>query len=219
MALSDLLFGRQKEIQKRLAEYMDHWWECVDCLRLGMEAYLEEGPGEKVDYYHHRIDKEESKGDELRRAIERSMFEKALMPESRGDVLRVLDALDLVINRTESVIRQLVIERLEVEPWVKPGLGKLVDATVETCKLLHAAANRLLEGDDVTVPGFVEKVDRAESRCDHLEQDLLGRIFASDLDLARKLQLKDFVRRMGTVADFCESASDHVQMASIKRRV
>lgn len=219
MGLGDLVFRKQAAVEGRMSDYLDHWKECIECFRLGMESYLERGPGEKLDYFYARVDREESNGDELRRAIERELYEKALLPEARGDILRTLEGLDLVINRCESTIRQLVIERLQTEPWMHEELVELLEATIEACTALHQAATFLLGGKDEPIPELIKRVDMFESRCDHLELDLLGRIFSSDLELARKLQLKDFVRRIGTIADFAESSSDIIHIVSIKRKV
>ena len=219
MALSNLFFSRQKEIERRLGEYLDHWWGCVDCFEKGIAAFLDEGPGETVDFYYSRIDREESKGDELRRSVERDLYAKALLPEARGDILRVLEALDKVVNRLESTIRQLVIERIQLEPWMRSDLQRHAACSIEVCKVLHEASIQLLAGNDEPVPKLIRRVDELETRCDHMEEDLLGRIFASDLDLARKLQAKDLVRRIGTISDLAETAADTMHIVSIKRRV
>lgn len=219
MRLGNFFFRRQRVVEKRLVEYLNHWWECMECFQKGMCAYLANGLGEELDFYYARVDKEESKGDELRRGIEVELFSQALLPESRGDILRVLEELDLVINRAESTIRQLVVERLEVEIWMIPGLSHLTELTVEACRILHLMASHLMRGEDEPVGELVLQVDKAESRCDHVGEDLLGGVFASDLDLSRKLQLKDFVRRICTISDFAESAADRMHIVSVKRRV
>jgi len=219
MALGNLFFSRQKEIERRLGEYLDHWWGCVECFDKGIEAYLAEGPGETVDFYYSRVDREESRGDELRRGVERDLYANALLPEARGDILRVLEALDKVVNRLESTIRQLVIERIQLEPWMRSGLQRHANCSIEACRVLHEAANHLLAGNDGPIPALIRRVDELETRCDHMEEDLLGRIFASELDLARKLQAKDLVRRIGTISDLAETAADTMHIVSIKRNV
>lgn len=219
MGLRSLLFSEEKELWKRLREYLDHWHACVGYLHDGMRVYLDEGPGEQVDYYYTLAGKAESRGDELRRGAETRLYSKALLPESRGDILGVLEALDVVINRIESLLRQIVIERLEVEAWMCRDLSRLVDVTVDACELLHQAADAILQGNDDPVAELARRIDHAESRCDHLEDELMGRIFASDLDLTRKLQLKDFIRRLGTISDLAEAAADRIHIASLKRRV
>jgi uncharacterized protein len=219
MALTDLLFQKQKDIEKRLGQYLDHWWGCVECFDKGMTAYLEEGPGESVDFYYSRVDREESKGDELRRGVETDLYAKALMPEARGDILRTLEALDKVINRVESIIRQLVVERVKTEPWMNASMARLTQWSLEACRALHEAGTHLNGGNDDAIPALVRKVSEFETRCDHIEEDLLGKVFSSDLELARKLQLKDLVRRIGTITDLAEAAGDTLHIVSIKRRV
>ncbi len=219
MALTDLLFQKQKDIEKRLGQYLEHWWGCIECFDKGMTAYLEEGPGESVDFYYSRVDREESRGDEMRRGVETDLYAKALLPEARGDILRTLEAMDKVINRVESIIRQLVVERVKTEPWMNTSMARHAAWSMEACKALHAAATHLNEGNDDAIPPLVHEVSEYETRCDHLEEDLLGKVFASDLDLARKLQLKDLVRRVGSITDLAEAAGDTIHIVSIKRRV
>jgi predicted phosphate transport protein (TIGR00153 family) len=219
MNIRTLLFRRQRKVEEQLRAYMGHWGECIDYFRRGMDTYLEEGPGEQFDYYYRRVDQEESKGDELRRAIGGELFGKALLPESRGDILRILESLDQVINRSESVVRMAVIQRITVEEWMVPEIRRLMEAIVDACRLLREAAGHLLQGIDDPVGDLAHEVQELESRCDHLELDLIERVFASDLELARKLQLKDFVLRLGSVADLAEGASDRMYVVSVKRRV
>jgi predicted phosphate transport protein (TIGR00153 family) len=219
MPFKNPFFSQLKVLEKHLGEYLDHWLECIGHLRDGMQAYLTEGPGEQVDFHYARADRAESQGDTLRRGVETRLYSKALLPESRGDILEVLESLDAIINRTESVLRQVVIERLPLEPWMVQSMSRMVVATVEACKLLHEAAQALLAGRDSPLAELADKIDRLESRCDHLEDDLMGHLFASDLELARKLQLKDFVRRLGTISDMAESAADRIHIVGLKRRV
>ena len=100
-----------------------------------------------------------------------------------------------------------------------PGLSLLTEITVESCRVLHMMASHLMRGEDDPVGDLFYQVEKAESRCDHVAEDLLGKIFASDVSLSRKLQLKDFVRRIVTISDFAESAGDRMHIVSVKRRV
>ena len=219
MGLKDLFFSQQRVLEKRLAEYLDHWLSCVRFLQDGMQAFLDEGPGEQADFYYARVDRAESRGDELRRGVETRLYSKALLPESRGDILGVLEALDAVINRAESVLRQVVIERIEIEPWMQQSLSRLISCTVEACECLHEAACALLHGKDEPLAQLAERIDLVESRCDHMEDDLMAKVFTSDLDLARKLQLKDLIRRIGTISDMAEAAAYRINIVGLKRRV
>ena len=165
------------------------------------------------------MDREESKGDELRLGVRTILYSKALLPESRGEILRILEAADAVINRAESLLRQVVIERLEIEAWLRSEIRDLVTASTEACRAVHAAGGMLLAGNDGPLAELTHRVDRIESRCDHLEDDLLGRVFAADLPLSRKLQLKDFIRRLGTLSDLSYRAAETIHLAGLKRRI
>jgi predicted phosphate transport protein (TIGR00153 family) len=217
--LKALFFRRQQAVEDKLENYLHHWKEGLDYLEKGLLVYLEEGPGDSIDYFYSRVGREESRGDDVRREVEAELYRKALLPEARGDILRVLEAMDRVINRAESTVRQLVIERLELEPWLRSGFALLVEKTKGSCDRLYLAAECLLKGNDRPVEEHCLVVRKLETRCDHVREGLLGKVFASDLELSRKLQLKDFIDKVASISDQAEKASDQLFLVSIKRRV
>ena len=107
MKLSDFFLRKQKLIEKDLFDYLDQWRKCLEDFKNGIEVYLTEGLGEKFDYYVERTHKMESRADDLRRKIEWEMYSKALLPESRGDILGFLETMDQIPNKAESILYQI----------------------------------------------------------------------------------------------------------------
>ena len=62
----------------------------------------------------------------MRREIEVMMYSKALFPESRGDILTLLETIDRVPNQAEAVVRMLLNQMsLKMTIWVCTRLGIL----------------------------------------------------------------------------------------------
>ena len=66
---------------------------------------------------------------------------------------------------------------------------------------------------------LVATIDSLESRCDHIEREIVGKVFDSDLDPFEKMQLKDLVGQMGEISDQADRVSRSIYIINIKRRV
>ena len=58
-----------------------------------------------------------------------------------------------------------------------------------------------------------------EKEVDGLQDDLMERIFQSQLSLAHKLQIRDLILAIGHVSDSSENAADKVALMAIKGRI
>ena len=69
------------------------------------------------------------------------------------------------------------------------------------------------------VPAYNHKVRLYEKEADIIGSNLKRAIFDSDLDLATKLHLREFVEQIDSVADVAEDVSDRLAIYAIKRLV
>jgi len=73
-----------------------------------------------------RIDKIESEADKLRRDIRYQLYTQMLIPESRGDVLGLLEHCDDVVDIAKKVLFQFEIERPKIADFLKEDFRELV---------------------------------------------------------------------------------------------
>ena len=66
---------------------------------------------------------------------------------------------------------------------------------------------------------YTHKVQEAEKEVDKLQDELMKKIFQSQLGLAHKLQLRDLVLTIGFISDSSENASDKVSLMAIKGKI
>lgn len=218
MRVFDFFLKKQRLIENYVFDYLEQWGKCLEDFKSAMDVYLTEGLGEKFDYYVEHTHKMESRADDLRKKIEWEMYSKALLPESRGDILGFLETMDKIPNKAESILYQIQLQRLRWPEELTRSLRRIVDLTCEAIQLVYEAAKALIsqEGD---IHQLADGIDDKESECDHAERDIIARIFAMDIDTAEKALLKELIIELGTLTDRAENVSDRLTLLSVKRRV
>lgn len=218
MKVFDFFLRKQRLIENYVFDYLEQWGKCLEDFKSAMDVYLTEGLGEKFDYYVEHTHKMESRADDLRKKIEWEMYSKALLPESRGDILGLLETMDKIPNKAESILYQIQLQRLRWPEELTRSLRRIVDLTCEAIQLVYEAAKALIsqEGD---IHQLADGIDDKESECDHAERDIIARIFAMDIDTAEKALLKELIIELGTLTDRAENVSDRLTLLSVKRRV
>jgi predicted phosphate transport protein (TIGR00153 family) len=218
MKVFDFFLRKQRLIENYVFDYLEQWEKCLEDFKSAMDVYLTEGLGEKFDYYVEHTHKMESRADDLRKKIEWEMYSKALLPESRGDILGFLETMDKIPNKAESILYQIQLEKLRLPEELTSSLRRIVDLICQAIQLVYEAAKGLIsqEGD---IHQLADRIDDKESECDHAERDIIARIFAMDIDTAEKALLKELIIELGTLTDRAENVSDRLTLLSVKRRV
>lgn len=218
MKLLDFFLRKQRLIEKDVFDYLYQWKKCLEDFKTGMEIYLDEGLGEKFNYYVQQVYKTEERADELRRKVEWEMYSKALLPESRGDILGFLETMDKIPNKAESLLNQIKLQRLEFPKELNPNLQRIVALSCEAIQLVYEAATNLISRKG-GIRKLADEIDVKETECDHAEQDTIEKIFTMDIDKADKILLKEFIIELGNLTDRAEDVSDRLTLLSVKRTV
>ena len=218
MKVFDIFLRKQRSIEREVLDYLQTWKKCLEYFEGGMQVYLAEGIGEKFDYYVHEVYKTEERADELRKKVEWEMYSKALIPESRGDILGFLETMDKIPNKAESLLNQIKLQKLEFPKELNKNLERVVTLSREAIQLVYEAATKLLSrnGD---IYKLADEIDAKETECDHAEQDTIEKIFEMDIEKADKILLKEFIIELGNLTDRAEDVSDRLTILSVKRRV
>lgn len=200
-------------------EYLGKAEECLKCFREGLETYFARGLGADFDTLVEKTRMAESTCDDLRRQIETAMYEKSLIPESRGDVLGLMESLDRVPNRAESVLYMIQTQSLRTpEPYFEK-FQQLIRINHETFQNL-AQAVRLLFKDGSRVRSLTRDIDKQESVSDDVEREIIRSLFSSpDVLPDQKILLKELVIEIGSISDLCENVADRLTIITLKRLV
>ena len=82
--------------------------------KIAIKVYLTEGYTEEFEQKLQDVNKMESEADHLRRAIETQLYTQTLIPDSRGDVLGLIENLDQLLNLFEGSLWAFSIERPDI---------------------------------------------------------------------------------------------------------
>ncbi len=208
--------GRQKQIQVKFDQYLDGLRQIVSRLREALVSYLDQNGRPFTDLLD-AINALENRLDGIRRDIEMEIYGSRLLPDTRDDVLGLLENIDKIPDRVQSVTRNLQLQNVEIPGLLNGDLRQLSDHIVEAIQILvkitYAFLNKPTE-----VENLVSQLSRLEHGADLVEQRAIALAFnAPDRELAHKMQLKGLIERIGSICDLAEDVGDYLMIASLKR--
>lgn len=207
---------RQLRIQKQLDEFLDQVSEAALMFMQGMDFYLKEENDAFAEKLQ-QISRVEHNGDEMRRAIERELYLKTLIPESRSDVLELLERLDSLLDQCKGVLWQFEIELPDVPEEHHLEMRELVEYSVKAVESI-VRSSRAFFKEIGAVNDHMHKVSYWETESDKVATRMLMSIYRrEDLSLCHKSQLKDLVDRVSRIADKAEDVADRLSIFVIKR--
>lgn len=212
-----MLFRKQFEMAKRVDALFDAIDKCTNLFKDTITRLIVEGPTAENEEAAMRVHDAEGRVDDIVREIETSMYENALIPESRGDVLGILESIDKIPDTLQSLVFQLSHQKIEVPYQFKEAMLRLVEVNLEAYTFLKEAVINLFYSKEVQ--SLISQIDRRESESDKIERELIKRIFDCGIEKADKILLKEIVVNIGDISDYCEDTTDRLRIAIIKRRI
>ncbi len=211
------LFKQTNELTTQIDDFLDAISEGALVFQKGVAEYLA-GDMERFEECYNAIGALENRADDLRRAIEGHLYRYSLIPESRGDVLDLLETMDDVIDTAKNTLSLFLVERPEMIPELGKEWRDLADIATHTSEAVVLAARAFFR-DPRSVNDHLHKVHFHEKEGDRVAMDLKRKIFESDVDLARKIHLRYFALNIDRVSDAAEDVADRLAIYAIKRTV
>ena len=212
-----MLWKKEQSIIDKIEGYLDQVDTCRNHFRKCIEKLLLEPGDDANQAILEEVHRSESKADDLRRDIELQLYQRALIPESRGDVLGLLETMDAIPGLFQSLCYQFLLEKIIVPEQFRERYLHLVDVNLKSYDLVRQAVLGLFYKKEVKE--LTDRVDAVESDSDRIERDLIRDIFSSKLDKADKILLKEIVINTGDISDQAEIVKDRLILAIVKRRI
>ena len=208
-------FGKTRLLESQVDQFLDLITKGTLCMREGIQSYLS---GDDEDFQHRleTVRDYERKADELRRSTESMLYTYSLIPESRADVLQLLEKLDDVIDCAKHILQEFDVQQPDVEIGYFDLFVDLADKSVKAVEQVVEAARAFFRSES-RLRDCINKVDFYESEADRVGLRLKKQIYQSDLDLARKHHLRYFADALESLSDIAEEVSGQLAIASIKR--
>ena len=211
------LFGNpQQKIQADLHEYLENLHAIAADMQGAIRAYLGNERDEFLRLFE-RINTLESRLDMLRRTIEEEIFRQRLLPDTRDDILGLLEGLDKIPNRMQAITREILLQRIRIPEGLRRSVGDLADRGTQIVQMLIQAIHAFLNRPHEVREG-VKDLSRHEHEGDLIELQALKLIFEDQtLGLAEQLQLYRFIERLGSICDMAEDRGDQIMIWALKR--
>ena len=209
------IFRATKDLVTKIDTFIDIVSESVLHFEEALALYL----SGRTDEFNERLEvlrRVERRADELRLDIEAQLYVQTLIPESRGDVLGLLENMDDIIDFSKSIMFDFSVEQPVVPGELHDRFIKLASAAVNSTQAL-VQSTRSFFYDVNRVKDYLHKVKYFESESDHIAEKAKRELFEMDIDLARKLHLKVFIDVIDSVSDVAESISNRLSIATMKR--
>ncbi len=212
-----ILFKHTKDLEVQLDRFLDSVSDGALVFQRGIDAYLS-GDHEGFEQLVDEIDALENRADDLRRDIKSQLYRHSLIPESRGDVLALLETMDDVINTAKRTLNFFLVEQPDLLEGMESDWRQLAATATHTAEAVVLAARAFFR-DPLTVNDHLHKVYFHEKEGDRQAMAIKRKVFASDIDLARKIHLRHFALNVDKVSDAAEEVADRLSIYAIKRTV
>jgi predicted phosphate transport protein (TIGR00153 family) len=211
------LFGKTNELINKIDSFIDLITEASLHFKAAIQYYIDNRVAEFNERYAIIVDYE-NKADALRIDVESQLYSQTLIPESRGDVLGILESMDTVIDWSKSTIQNFSIEKPVIPENLRQKFLELTESVVKAVEALSHSTRAYFYNINA-VKDHLHIVKYYEKESDKNSEKIKREIFSMDIDLGQKIQLSYFIRHIDSMADMAEDIANRLSIATIKRIV
>jgi predicted phosphate transport protein (TIGR00153 family) len=162
----------------------------------------------------------ETEADILKRKTENILYTQSLMPQLRGDILKLLEELDNIIDLAKTSLYQFDVENPFIPAELNQDLVKLTELSSSAIESVIPAARAYFRDPDA-VKENLHRVYLYEKEADKLADAIKRRVFHDmpNLKLSEKFHLRYFTLHIETLSDAAEKTADVLSIMAIKRTI
>jgi predicted phosphate transport protein (TIGR00153 family) len=161
-----------------------------------------------------------SEADIKKREIENILYTQSLMPQLRGDILKLLEELNNIIDLAKTNLFEFDVEIPFIPSELNQDLIKLTELSVLAIDSLIPAARDYFVNPD-SVKEKLHRVYLYEKETDKLASSIKRRVFQTipQLKLSEKFHLRYFTLHIEILSDVAKNAADLLSIMALKRAI
>ena len=214
--VSILPFQRTGQLIGEIDDFLDKVSEAVMVLEQTISHYLEKGADDYLEERVEQISAIEERADELRRNVGNVMYSEMLMPDTRGDMLSLLDEVDTTLDDCSHTVVDLCMEHPELPPEYNESFGAMMSEASKAAQAMLLGARAYFK-EPLAVRNHVHKISFHNKEATALALRLGRGIFDSDLPLERKRQLRAWILALRVIASHADDIGDQLTILAVKR--
>ncbi len=190
--------------------------DCVEqCLNDALECtvlYLQEGESEEVRRLNKKVDRSESEADEYRRKIIHNILQGSLMPNTRADILNLIEAIDDIADNVEDILESIIFLNLDFCCINQEDLEEMISLLKQQFADMTRGVNSLFDEMSQALV-YAKKLEEIESKIDDLEEKMTREIGQlPDITTGEKLIHRKLIKDISDIADVIEEVGDHIEI-------
>ncbi len=212
-----LMFKKEKRVVELALRHIETTADCLEVMTNALKAFV----SGKDDEWAETVDREnrlEHEADNLLREIRELLYSGAYLPAIRGDLYRLMSAVDDVANKSENCYDFVFYQKPQVTQEYRSEIIAIVELTLGCFLEFRQALETFFaaKGEVDTIRQHTKRVGELESLIDDNERALTARVFDSSLPLSEKLHLRRLIVKIVCVSDVIEDAADELELVSLK---
>ncbi len=162
----------------------------------------------------------ETEADTLRPQIESDIYSLSSLTRVRGDIVRLIESMDDIVDILESSLFQFEIERPYIPAELNADFIKLTELSTLAVESLIPAAKAYFRNPK-TINEKIHRVYFYEKETDKQAQNLKRKVFheMTSLKLSEKFHLRYFALHIENLSDTAEKAADQLLIMATKRGI
>lgn len=210
-----MFLKKTKKLETQIDEYLDLVIKGGLVFKLGIKCYLD---NQMDEFEGHLKDlrKIEDTADDLRRNIEIKLYTRTLIPESRGDVLGLLESMDKALNITAETLLEFSVEIPELMPELQRDYLDIAESSIACLENTVSGIRSYFKNVDA-VRDYVTKVQFYKKETNKIAERIKRTVFRTDKELSYKIHTRYFTFHIERIAEQSEDVCDRLSIAIIKR--
>jgi len=206
------LWGNYRRVEELFEKFAEEVGQALSYSFDALKEYIDNGETDRaleLSKYAHQA---ESTADDLRRDIINQLVKGSLMPNTRADMMNLLEFMDDVADESEDLLDHFIWLSLDLTEVDKHSMDNMMEKILEQYNLL-AKAVKLLFSDMSDIVSLTNQIENIESQVDDIEEAMIRKLARrEDIGLAEKLVYKDFLHKTSSLANIIENAANQLEV-------
>lgn len=169
---------------------------------------------EERPVFFEKLEKLDSKAENLHRNINFELAKNFLTPFDREDIYALINKMIDVSDYIDSSAKRMRLYQMDK---VKKPIRKITEANVEATLLIQKAVNSLEGFKDLkTVIKCCEKIDKLENKVDNIYDKEIFEIFDKYEDVKEIIKYKEIFSSLENTSDKCKLVADVLEAIAVK---
>lgn len=210
-----ILFKKTRALEEQITLFLMNIIQAGYLLKQGLEGYLEKGVDKRFKELKNQVSSLEAENDTLRRQMELDLYHHMLLPDMRSDLIDLLESCDKIINKYETDMILWALEKPDIPKKLNLPLLQMMTTSLDCVGSFIGGVKTFFSGKNVD--DEIQITYALEHQVDLQAVDLKTLVFKDKhLNLARQLQLKEFIYSLEKISDMTEDAADKLKVMVAK---